>query len=79
VGVATTEAEWQTRLGTFLKTKMKESGVTYAGLVTRLKTYGFEETEASITMKLKRGTFAATFLCACVAALEMDAVRLDEI
>lgn len=35
--------------------------------------------EASITMKLKRGTFAASFLCACVAALEMDAVRLDEI
>jgi hypothetical protein len=61
------------------KAKMKEHGVTYTGLVARLKAYGFEETEASITMKLKRGTFAATFMFACVAALEIEGVKLDEI
>lgn len=30
-------------------------------------------------MKLKRGTFAATFLLACLAALEMEGIRLEEL
>ncbi|MCJ2077650.1 DUF6471 domain-containing protein [Methylobacterium sp. E-016] len=77
--IAKTEAEWQARASAFLKLKMKEAGVTYAGLRERLKTQGFDETEASITMKLKRGTFAATFLLACLAALEIDAIQLRDI
>ncbi len=79
MGFAKTEAEWQSRATAFLKAKMKEKEVTYVELVKRLKAHGFEETEASITMKLKRGTFAATFLLACLAALELDGVRLEEI
>ncbi len=59
---ATTEEEWQIRASAFVKAKMKQCGVTYAELVKRLEKHGFKETEASITMKLKRGTFAATFL-----------------
>ena len=36
--------------------------MTYAELANRLKKHGFkDETEASITMRLKRGTFSATF------------------
>jgi Domain of unknown function (DUF6471) len=35
--------------------------------------------EASITMKLKRGTFAATFFLACLAALELEGVNLADI
>ena len=79
MATATTEAEWQTRASAFLKAKMKEAGVTYAGLVDRLKAHGFEETEASVTMKLKRGTFAATFLLAALAALELEEVRLEDL
>ncbi len=79
MGLATTEKEWQARATTFLKAKMKESGVTYADLVTRLEPHGFKETEASITMKLKRGTFAAAWLLACLAALELEGVRLEDI
>jgi hypothetical protein len=41
---------------------MKESEITYAELVKRLKKHGLKETEAGITMKLKRGTFSATCL-----------------
>jgi Domain of unknown function (DUF6471) len=48
---------------------MKKADVTYAELVTRLKKHGLKETEAGITMKLKRGTFSAAFFLACVAAL----------
>jgi hypothetical protein len=54
--------------------------VTYDELVKRLKKYGFKgETRVSITMKLKRGAFAAGFLLACLAALELDGVRLEDI
>jgi len=79
VEIAKTEAEWQARASAFLKAKMKEAGVTYTGLVWRLEAHGFAETEASITMKLKRGTFAATFLLACLAALEMEGIRLEDL
>ena len=59
---------------------VRESGVTYAELVKRLKKHGFkDETEAGITMKLKRGTFSATFFLACLAAMELEGVVLEEI
>jgi Domain of unknown function (DUF6471) len=45
----------------------------------RLKKHGLKETEAGITMKLQRGTFAATFFLACLAAMELEGVGLDEI
>jgi hypothetical protein len=38
-----------------------------------------KETEASITNKLARGTFPATFFLACIAALELEGVALEEI
>jgi hypothetical protein len=79
MGLATTEEEWQARASAFLKAKVKATGVTYVELVKRLEPHGFKETEASITMKLKRGTFAATWLLACLAALELEGIRLDDI
>ena len=73
------EEEWGQRAAVFLKVKMKEADVTYAELVKRLKKHGLKETEAGITMKLKRGTFTAIFFLACIAALELEGVVLDEI
>jgi hypothetical protein len=77
--LAKTEEEWGQRASAFLKQEMKKADVTYAELVKRLKKHGFKETEAGITMKLKRGTFAATFFLACIAALELDGVAIEEI
>lgn len=79
MGLAKTEAEWGSRASAFLKAEMKKAGVTYTDLAKRLKKHGFTETEASITMKLKRGTFAASFLLACLAALELAGVDLGDI
>ena len=77
---AKTEEEWGSRASEHLKAKMKEAGITYDDLIKRLKKHGFkDETRASITMKLKRGTFAAGFLLACLAALELDGVRLEDL
>jgi hypothetical protein len=80
MGLAKTEKEWGDRASAFLKAKMREADITYVELVKRLKKHGFkDETEAGITMKLKRGTFSATFFLACLAAMELEGVVLEEI
>ena len=79
MGLAKSEAEWAECASNFLKAKLKESEVTYVDLAKRLKKHGLKETEAGITMKLKRGTFTAIFFLACIAALELEQVVLEEI
>jgi hypothetical protein len=71
------EKEWADRARRFLKAELKRADVTYEELAKRLKEHGLEETEASITAKLSRGTFAATFFLATLAALELEGIRLD--
>ena len=73
------EEEWAERAALFLKHKLKDCEVTYAELAKRLKKHGLKETELSVTNKLARGTFPATFFLACLAALELDGVALEEI
>ena len=70
---------WEDRARLYLKAEIKRADVTYEELAKRLKKYGLEETEASIANKLSRGTFAATFFLATLAALERDGVRLEDI
>ena len=76
---AKTEQEWGRRAADHLKAQMKEAGVTYAEMVKRLKKHGFKETEASLTMKLKRGAFAASFMLASLAALELPGISLEDV
>lgn len=74
------EEEWAARASAFLKHKLQDCEVTYAELANRLKKHGFKaETEASVTNKLKRGTFPATWFLASLAALGLDGVALEEI
>ena len=74
------QAEWEERAAAFLKHKLQECEVTYVELAKRLKKHGFkEETEASVTNKLARGTFPATWFLAVLAALDLDGVALEEI
>lgn len=77
---AKSEAEWSERASAFLREEIRKAGITYEELAKRLKKHGFkEETRASVTNKLWRGTFTATFLFACLAALELEGVRLEDI
>ena len=74
------EEEWAERAAAFLKHKLRECEITYAELAKRLKKHGFKnESEASVTNKLARGTFPATWFLAVLAALEQDGVALEEI
>ncbi len=70
---------WEDRARLFLKAEIKRANITYEELATRLKPHGVSENAASIANKLARGTFAAAFFLACLAALELDGVRLDDI
>lgn len=77
--LAKTEAELADRTRAFLKAEIAKAGITYEELAKRLKKHGLNETKASVTNKLARGTFAATFLLACLAALELEGVHLEDI
>lgn len=76
---AKSQEEWEARVRAHLKAEIKKAEVTYVELAKRLKKHGFKETEASITNKLARGTFSATFLLACLAALELEGVTLADV
>ena len=79
MGFAATETELAERAATFLKVEMKRAKVTYEGMAEKLKEHGLSETRDSVAAKLKRGTFAATFLLACLAALELEGVKLEDL
>ncbi len=80
MGLAKTEAELAERSSRFLKAELKRANVTYDELAKRLKKHGLpDETEDSIKAKLKRGTFAATWFLATLAALELDGARLEDV
>ena len=77
---AKTEDEIAERVSRYIKAELKRADVTYEGSAERLAKHGVKgETVNSIKSKLKRGTFAATFLLACLAALELEGVRLEDL
>ena len=80
MGIAKSETELADRVSRYLKAELKRADVTYEELAKRLKQHGFkDETMHSVSAKLKRGTFAATFLIAALASLEMEGLRLEDL
>jgi hypothetical protein len=79
MGFAKSEAEIGERAARFIRAELKRANLTYDDLAERLKEHGLSETRNSITAKLKRGTFPATFLIAVLAALEVAWSRLEDL
>jgi hypothetical protein len=77
--MAEKKPNWEQRAARFLKAELKRADVSYKELAERLKKHGLQETEASIANKLSRGTFAATFFLASLAAIECEAVVLEDL
>ena len=73
------EKAWGARAGRFLKAELKRAGVTYSELATRLRVLGFDETEASITNKLARGTLPAAFFVAALKVSGVETVRIHDV
>ncbi len=79
-GFAKNEAEIADRASKFIKAELKRVGMTYDDLAEKLAAHGVKgETRNSVTSKLARGTFPATFFIGSLAALEREGVRLDEL
>jgi hypothetical protein len=62
-----------------MKMALLPGEVSYAELARRLNAKGFQGTEASITSKLGRGTFAATFFLASLVEIGCEIVRLEDV
>jgi hypothetical protein len=77
MGITETEKEWGDRARRFLKAELRRSGIGYKELAERLNASGMEETETSITGKLARGTFAASFFLATIKTLGIENFRVD--
>lgn len=79
MGLTDREREWGSKASRFLKAELKRAGIGYKELADRLNKHGLQETETSITGKLARGTFSATFLLACLTVMELDGVSLNQL
>ena len=79
MGITEREKEWADKTRRFIKAELKRAGVSYKELAERLNAHGLEETETSITSKLARGTFAASFLLAVITVLELEGIQLSDL
>lgn len=80
MAIAKNPEEWAERASRYLKAQLKHHDVTYDDLAERLKKVGFkEETKASIANKLARGTFPAPYFLACLVAIGVETIRLEDI
>jgi hypothetical protein len=70
------EMEWAAKASRFIKVELKRANVSYKELADRLNEHGLEETEASISSKLQRGTFSVTFFLAVLTVLGIEALTL---
>ena len=79
MGLAKTEREWAERAARHLKAELKRADVTYEALAERLKAHGFAETKASISNKLARATLPVSFFLACLAAMDLPGISLEDV
>ena len=73
------EQEWSDKAKRYVKGELKRLGVTYEDLAARLTEIGMLETKASISSKLSRGSFPATFFLASLKVIGTQNVRIKDI
>lgn len=79
MGLAKNEEELANKIKAYLKAEVAKTDMTYEDFAKEMRKHGLKETKASVTNKLARGTFPATFLLGALAALELDGIRLDDL
>lgn len=73
------EREWADRAKRLVKVELKRADVSYRKLAERLREHGLQETEGSISNKLSRGTFPASFFLAVMKAVGRQSVNLEDV
>jgi hypothetical protein len=77
--LAKAELEWINRTKRLLKAELKRADIGYEELAKRLTEMGLSETASSVTNKLSRGSFPATFLLATLKAIGKQNLNLEEV
>ena len=72
----TTDAEWSDKAKNIIRAELKRKGVTYSQLSDLLAAIGVQENEKNIANKISRGVFTMAFFLQCMAAIEVNEIRL---
>jgi Domain of unknown function (DUF6471) len=62
-----------------LKSELVKRGVTTSDLVFLLNQEGLNETQSSVTSKISRGTFSASFLLQCLSVIGCTRIEIEEL
>lgn len=73
------ELDWIERTKRFTKAELKRADVTYEELAKRLTEMGMDETKASVSNKISRGGFPASFFVAAMKAIGRENVNLADV
>jgi hypothetical protein len=73
------EHEWADKARRFIKAELKRADVTYEALAERLRQHGLDETKHSVSAKIGRGTFPASFFFAAMKAIDRENVNIADI
>jgi hypothetical protein len=60
-----------------IRGELDKRGLTYADLARKLNELGYDENERNLRNKIARGTFSATFFCACLEVIGVKTLHLD--
>jgi len=61
-----------------LKSELVKRGISTSDLVFLLKEQGLNETQSSITSKISRGTFSATFFLQCLSVIGCTKFEIED-
>jgi len=78
MGFVSREHEWADRAKRALKAELKRADVTYEELARRLREHGLDETKHSVSGKIGRGTFPASFFLAAMKAIGRESLSLAD-
>ncbi len=67
---------WEDCAKELLVLEMEKRRITYKELARRLEAYGIDELPDQINRKVNRKRFSAAFLLACMAAMEVELLRV---
>lgn len=73
------EQDWSDTAKRLVKAELKRADITYEDLAGRLSAMGLSETKASVSNKISRGGFPASFFLATMKAIGRDVVRLEDL